>query len=169
MLGIGITAVITIPVTTPYLVYAAARQVAMVPGRLFAYAVRKLAAWKGPRISADYLRNRAFGIDIGHCTGFEKFPPYVLNYQPVSASLEARLTALSRETGGWAGTIFSNVLTADTDKIRTRFNELFQNPDLVHCRYYQEPEIIDAIATLIAANANPNLSSIFAAATAPNG
>jgi hypothetical protein len=63
----------------------------------------------------------------------------------------------------------SNVLTADTDKIRTRFSELFQNPDLVHCRYYHEPEIIDAIATVIAANANPNLSSIFAAATAPNG
>lgn len=168
-LGIAITAVITIPVSMPYLIYAAARELVSVPGRIIAHTVRKLAAWKGPRISANYLRNRAFGIDIGNCTGFEKFPPFVLNYEPISASLEARLTALSQQTGGWAGTIFSNVLTADTDKIRTRFHELFQNPDLVHCRYYQEPEIIDAIATLITANAKPKLSSIFTALTTPKG
>jgi hypothetical protein len=169
ILAIPITAVITVLVSTPYLVFAAARKVVVVSCRIIANAFRKLGDRILPRISANYLLRRAFGIDIGHCTGFEKAPPDVFKYEHISAPLEARMTALSQQTGGWAGTIFSNVLTADTDKIRARFNELFQNPDLAHCRYYQEPEIIDAIAALIAANAKPNLGSIFAAATTPKG
>jgi len=61
------------------------------------------------------------------------------------------MSDLSRSAGGWAGSAFSGSLSdPETSHLRSKFEQLFDNPGLAHTQYYQEPEIIDAIASLIA-------------------
>ena len=50
------------------------------------------------------------------------------------------MSDLSRSAGGWAGSAFSGSLSdPETSHLRSKFEQLFDNPGLAHTQYYQEP------------------------------
>ena len=149
-LGIILLVAIYWLVIAPFLVFAAWRGLLRAVLRLLNSTVRKLSGAIGPCVTSQYLLHKIFGLDTGKFHCFQGFPPEVEASQPVSPELEKKMSELSQLAGGWAGAAFSGSLAdADTSHIRTRFEELFDNPGLAHTQYYQEPEIIEAIAALI--------------------
>jgi hypothetical protein len=159
-LGVAVLVVIYLLVIVPFLLFAAWREFCSAVVGLLGSWLRKLLWQIGPRVTSQYLLHKTFGLDTGNFHCFQEFPPEVQEPQPISPELEKKMSELAQSAGGWAGSAFSGSLAdPETSHIRTRFEELFDNPGLAHTQYYQEPEIIEAIATLITKASTAGLTS----------
>ena len=167
IVAILILVIIYALVILPFLIFAVGRGCWRGVLRLLDSIFRKVL-WKiGPGVTSQYLLRKTFGLNAGRFLRFQTLPPEIQKPQPISAELESRMSDLSRSAGGWAGTAFSGSLAdAETSHIPTRFADLFDNPGLAHTQYYQEPEIVDGIASLIAKATAPGLETSF---TSPGG
>jgi len=147
-------------VIAPFLLFAGWRGFCGAVASLLTSWIRKVLWRIGPGVTSQYLQHKTFGLDTGKFHCFQELPPEVQASQPISPVLQKKMSELSWSAGGWAGSAVSGSLAIpETLHIRTRFEELFDYPGLAHTQYYQEPEIIEAIATLIVKMSTAALTS----------
>lgn len=144
-------AAVYVLVIAPFFLFAIWRECWRAILRLFGWLLRRTLWTIGPRVTSQYLHSKTFGLDTGKFHRFQSLPPEMQAPQTLSADLEEKMRKLSGAAGGWAGATLSASLAEDeTSDVRARFEKLLGDPSLAHTQYYQEPEIINAIASLIA-------------------
>jgi hypothetical protein len=117
-----------------------------------AWTIQRLLYGPGARIMGLVVRSAAFG---GQCT--QVLGPYQLpekersRRETISEELNQRMDDLSSSTATQAGQALYYALSeGDATRLRQHIVARLTDPELAHCQYYCEDEIVNRIADLIA-------------------
>lgn len=116
----------------------------------------KISRWllEGPGaiVAGRVIRDSVVGADQGRLQGVSHLPPEVRQLEPISAELNDRMTVVARQfTGALGEGLHAGLTLGPEDELKQNVLAHLADSKLAHSQYYQEQEIIEKAAALIAA------------------